>query len=376
MGAHLSEPILTKESDDGKDENLVYGVSSMQGWRNNMEDAHIHDLKTLQSGAFFAVFDGHGGSEVARYCAKNMTNRLKDLDSFKESKYLEALTEVYHIMDNDMLTDTGKIELDTFKDNTENAHHKMLEQQLGIKLNMSDNDAGCTAVSVLIKDGHYHVANAGDSRIVLCRGGTTIEMSQDHGPDLQSEIDRIHAAGGEIENGRVNGNLNLTRAIGDFCYKKNSDIPAKDQIICAEPDVESFPIHADDEFLVLACDGIWESKSSREVVEFVKERLDKGMSPVSSVVEELLDELVSPNVAETEGIGCDNMTCIVVDLASARRTKGALPEPSATHEPRLLNPEQGTAIAKRAASMGGSSPDGDEEMAGNEEEETTSDASV
>jgi len=69
------------------------------------------------------------------------------------------------------------------------------------------------------------VANAGDSRCVLCRNGVAIELSIDHKPDLPEELNRIHRAGGSVEEGRVMGNLNLSRSIGDLEYKKNNSIP-------------------------------------------------------------------------------------------------------------------------------------------------------
>ena len=44
---------------------------------------------------------------------------------------------------------------------------------------------------------------------------------------------------------------------GDHCYKKNKDLPLKDQMISALPDIKSVTLQEDDDFMVIACDGIW-----------------------------------------------------------------------------------------------------------------------
>lgn len=66
---------------------------------------------------------------------------------------------------------------------------------------------------------------------------------------------RICAAGGFVDFGRVNGNLALSRAIGDFEFKKSADLSPEQQIVTAFPDVIAHTITDDDEFLVIACDG-------------------------------------------------------------------------------------------------------------------------
>lgn len=101
--------------------------------------------------------------------------------------------------------------------------------------------AGCTAVVAVKFGNELYVANAGDSRGVLSRGGKAVALSEDHKPAHETERMRIIAAGGFLsEIGgvcRVNGNLNLSRAIGDLKYKSNVELPAKDQIITAQPDI-------------------------------------------------------------------------------------------------------------------------------------------
>ena len=82
-----------------------------------------------------------------------------------------------------------------------------------------ESQAGCTATMVLITPNEMYCANAGDSRTVMCEHGKAVELSKDHKPDLPTERTRILKAGGEVVDGRVNGMLALSRAIGDFDYK-------------------------------------------------------------------------------------------------------------------------------------------------------------
>ena len=72
---------------------------------------------------------------------------------------------------------------------------------------------------------------------------------------MPGEKARICAAGGFVDFGRVNGNLALSRAIGDFEFKKSADLSPEQQIVTAFPDVITHTITDDDEFLVIACDG-------------------------------------------------------------------------------------------------------------------------
>ena len=89
-----------------------------------------------------------------------------------------------------------------------------------------------------------------------------IGLSEDHKPANESEKSRITAAGGFVTDiggvPRVNGNLNLSRAIGDLKYKMNPALPVEAQIITAHPDVRIFELTKEDRFFILACDGIWD----------------------------------------------------------------------------------------------------------------------
>lgn len=149
-------------------------------------------------------------------------------------------------------------------------------------------DSGCTAVVAILHGKDLYVANAGDSRCVVCRNGQSLDMSIDHKPEDNLEYTRIKNAGGRVSmDGRVNGGLNLSRAIGDHAYKMKKDLPAHEQMISAQPDIKKITITDEDEFMILACDGIWNSLTSAEVVDFIKTRITDGTDKMSKICEEV-----------------------------------------------------------------------------------------
>ena len=77
---------------------------------------------------------------------------------------------------------------------------------------------------ILVTRTEVICANAGDSRTVLARAGRAKDMSEDHKPENPGELSRIQRAGGFVEDGRVNGMLALSRALGDFEYKGNDKL--------------------------------------------------------------------------------------------------------------------------------------------------------
>ncbi|CDJ35786.1 protein phosphatase 2C, putative [Eimeria mitis] len=200
--------------------------------------------------------------------------------------------------------------------------------------------AGSTALTVCVTPTRLIVANVGDSRCVLCRGREIVELSQDHKPQLAEERIRIYAAGGFLEMGRVNGNLNLSRALGDLVYKADDTLPPEKQILSGCPDIVTVNRDPEkDEFLVIGCDGIWELLSSAEVVEFVRRRIEHTPD-LCQILKELFDSLISPNPALFE-YGCDNMTAFIVDLkAEKRRQSAAAAAASAAASDTGLHPSQ------------------------------------
>ncbi|KAB5535154.1 phosphatase 2C-domain-containing protein [Coniochaeta sp. 2T2.1] len=303
MGQTLSEPVVEKTSDRGQDERLIYGVSAMQGWRISMEDSHTTVLDLLanveaskahpQKLSFFGVYDGHGGANVALYAGDNIHKIIAKQDTFKAGNYEQALKDGFLATDRAILS--GAIHTDP---------------------KMEDEVSGCTACVGLITDDKIYCANAGDSRGVLGVKGRAKPLSFDHKPQNEGEKARITAAGGFVDFGRVNGNLALSRAIGDFEFKKSAELAPEQQIVTAYPDVSVHDLGDDDEFAVIACDGIWDCQSSQAVVEFVRRGI-AAKQDLEKICENMMDNCLASN-SETGGVGCDNMTMVIIGFLRGR----------------------------------------------------------
>jgi len=122
---------------------------------------------------------------------------------------------------------------------------------------------GTTSCVVLITNDMIYCANAGDSRAVLCSAGEAVPLSEDHKPQKAEEQERIDKAGHCVEDDRVDGNLALSRAIGDFCYKDTNQNKPELQAVTCKPDIKELKRSANnDEFIIIACDGIWDCKTN------------------------------------------------------------------------------------------------------------------
>ena len=93
------------------------------------------------------------------------------------------------------------------------------------------------------------------------------------------------------------GNLNLSRSLGDLEYKQNKRLPPEDQMITANPDVVIETLSDDCDFMIIACDGVWDCKTNQEACDFVSERLKKNPNAkLSKIIEELLDEILATDI--------------------------------------------------------------------------------
>ncbi|XP_074039266.1 probable protein phosphatase 2C T23F11.1 isoform X2 [Leptinotarsa decemlineata] len=283
MGQTLSEPVTAKDTSCCQNSIFQVGSSCMQGWRINMEDSHTHILSLPDdpNTAFFAVYDGHGGSKVAEYAGKHLHKYIINRKEYKDGDIPQAMKKAF-------------LELDS---------HMHDEDSL------KQEASGTTAITILVKDNKLYCANVGDSRAVVSIKGQAEALSEDHKPSNQGEYDRITAAGGWVDCNRVNGNLALSRALGDFAFKRNSEKGPEDQIVT---DVVERSITSDWEFIVLACDGIWDVMSNKEVVSYVRENIANGLEP-EEICENLMMHCLAPD-CQMAGLGCDNMTVVIVAL--------------------------------------------------------------
>jgi len=214
------------------------------------------------------------------------------------------------------------------------------DEQVVVDPNLLTRDStpegqGCTAMVVLVVSSadsgmQLICGNAGDSRAVLSRkGGVALALSDDHKPNLSSESERITNAGGfvwadEAGQARAQGDLNLSRALGDLRYKTNNKLSPDAQIITAYPEVRVVPLVDQDEFLILACDGIWDCYSNQELIDIVRPKLVQSSregANISGLCGELCDRCLCVSMdyecPSFDWRGCDNMTLIIVQLCNS-----------------------------------------------------------
>ncbi|KAI8070257.1 phosphatase 2C-like domain-containing protein [Thamnidium elegans] len=293
MGQTLSEPITEKTSTHGSNKKYFYGCSHMQGWRLTMEDAHTTLLKLGDTDfSFFGVFDGHGGSSIAHYTGQTLYKKVLESEYFEKKEYAKAMTDAFLTLDKCLIEDND----------------------------FAYDPSGCTAVTALVTDeDEIIVANAGDSRAVISIAGKVKPLSYDHKPTDEAEMERIINAGGFVDFGRVNGNLALSRAIGDFEFKQNEKLPAEKQAVTCNPDIITHKITKDDEFFVLACDGIWDCMSNQEVVDFVHSGVAEDKA-LETICENMMDHCLA-DAQTSNGLGYDNMSVMIIGILNGKTEK-------------------------------------------------------
>ncbi|KAI3826287.1 hypothetical protein L1987_00333 [Smallanthus sonchifolius] len=282
------------------------------GTRRLNEDQHIiiDDLSKHLGDAykwglpssFYAIFDGHGGSEAATYI-KEHAMRLFFEDSDLPQAAPAGASDSDDVVDNDF-----------FLKQVEESHHKAFlqaDQALADECSVSGY-CGTTALTVLIMGRRIIIANAGDCRAVLRRNGSAMQITQDHrGSTCLHEKERCERLGGYFdEDGYLNGQLGVTRALGDWHMKK-------DKFLIAEPDVRQMVLTDNDEFMIIACDGIWDVLSNQEAVAFVRCQL-RQHNDAQRCAKELINQALRLH-------STDNLTVIVVCFSSHTYTPAAQP---------------------------------------------------
>lgn len=248
----------------------VAGHSAMQGWRLHMEDACIMcDLGLGYS--LIGVFDGHAGSSTAKFAAANLRSILQ---STTEWAIFAAASNPAATIDT-----LGLALIKAFVE---------MDSQLRARPEVVEGRdmSGSTAIVAVLTPMHIVVANLGDSRCVLRSGGKAISMSEDHKPECPEEAARISQAGGFVADNRVNGELAMSRALGDFRYKDRTDLHhTKQKVICV-PDIAVHERTGADELLLLACDGVFDVMSNSEAVEYLHKVISvDGLGPVDAAAD-------------------------------------------------------------------------------------------
>ncbi|PGH27657.1 hypothetical protein AJ80_00671 [Polytolypa hystricis UAMH7299] len=295
---------------------------SISGSTESSDSTHVIETDN----GYFAIFDGHAGTFAAEWCGKKLhlileevmkknpntpVPELLDLAFTSVDQHFEKLpvknsgcTAVAAVLrwedrvtaaplavtsnsSSAQATDTKGA---TEKENTEPSKNKLSEPTCSVPPFSKPTETTTSRHRVL------YTANVGDARIVLCRNGKALRLSYDHKGSDENEGKRIMNAGGLILNNRVNGVLAVTRALGDSYMK---------ELVTGHPYTTETVIQPSaDEFLILACDGLWDVCSDQEAVDLIRETEDPQAA--SKI---LVDHALSR-------FSTDNLSCMIVRFDS------------------------------------------------------------
>ncbi|KAF2005563.1 PP2C-domain-containing protein [Amniculicola lignicola CBS 123094] len=285
---------------------------------------------------YFAIFDGHAGTFAADWCGKKLHLLLEDMIRRNPNTPIpELLDQTFTTVDQQLeklpLKNSGctaVIAVLRWEDripNSQSSTGSVLFAPAAvsaIKNADSEGKDAAPAQDAAQPEAHpvetklrndatrqrvLYTANVGDARIVLCRNGRALRLSYDHKGSDENEGRRVASAGGLILNNRVNGVLAVTRALGD-AYMKD--------LVTGHPYTTETVIQPDqDEFLILACDGLWDVCSDQEAVDLVRSTQDPQAAS-KALVEHALARFST-----------DNLSCMVVrfDNKALRQRKNETP---------------------------------------------------
>ena len=320
-----------------------YGISEAIGARPTMEDRTIvvqsllyeprhgyyknepkNTLEELAMTTFAAVFDGHGGDECSNYLCEVLPSQVRQ-HMYAEREALTAAIE-------------SSRSLARPEHATEDPASELMRKILKKAYLKTDKDfitpknapqSGSTAATLIIMGRRLFAANVGDSRVVLCRtGGQCVELTSDHKPSRPDEAARVRAAGGFILHKRVMGELAITRAFGDKSFKMgikamledeadeiarglNENSEAKDltaPLVSAEPEIASLVMSHSDEFLLLACDGLFDVFRSQDAIALARQELIAHRGEPAEVARILSDQAIRVRRSR------DNVSILIIVL--------------------------------------------------------------
>ncbi|XP_048442537.1 protein phosphatase 2C 56 [Pyrus x bretschneideri] len=303
----------------GRNKGVTWGFTSVIGRRREMEDAvavipsfmsrtcdHVGGCTAPGSRSsaeispvhFFGVYDGHGGNQVAKFCAERMHEVIaqewdrETIDGYEWRRRWEAAFSIgFERADNELMAESVAPEM-----------------------------VGSTAVVAVLSGCQIIISNCGDSRALLCRGTETIPLTVDQKPDREDELKRIEGDGGKVINwngARVFGVLAMSRAIGDR-YLRPWIIPV--------PEVTFMTRTDEDECLILASDGLWDVMTNDEVGEVARHHLRRRRRSISTLDDVSPAQVVADYLTEIAygRNSSDNISIVVVDLKTKRKRQQRL----------------------------------------------------
>jgi serine/threonine protein phosphatase PrpC len=333
--AKLTAEDIRKETAQGEcaQQQYVYAMSSMKGIRPRMEDAHIvrtslpvHGHEPLRDHSLFCVFDGHGGDFTSRFLEEMLTEILSRRKELMEYAALppkgrssrsdvngilllkKAITKSFSEIDCSLLPQQRERNRNFLKD-VQNSDHVERKDNIMSFITYYER-SGSTAIVVLLTPSHIVCANVGDSRAILRRASTAVPLSFDHKPSNIPERLRIERAGGSVKGKRIDGDLAVSRAFGDFVHKNNTSLASSKQKVTCAPDVSVCRRDSkNDQFLVLACDGIWDVISNDECSNLVNDAIVSSKrfpQDLATICEDVIDESFHERRSR------DNLTVMII----------------------------------------------------------------
>ncbi|KAI3399089.1 hypothetical protein diail_7889 [Diaporthe ilicicola] len=285
---------------------------------------------------YFAIFDGHAGTFAADWCGKKLHIILEDVIKKNPNVPIpELLDQTFTTVDTQLeklpLKNSGctaAVAVMRWEDRVPSNSSQTGSQSIAPALakaaeKPSEGSEAKTEAAKQNPEAEHaklkgiasrqrvlYTANVGDARIILCRSGKALRLSYDHKGSDENEGKRISNAGGLILNSRVNGVLAVTRALGDSYMK---------DLVTGHPYTTETVIQPDiDEFIIIACDGLWDVCSDQEACDLVRNVQDPGAASKL-----LVDHALAR-------FSTDNLSCMIV-----RFDKDALVERQANRGSRL-----------------------------------------
>ena len=250
--------------------------------KNNDKEIEIEGSNNLE--IVDNSLTSHSSSQIDTLSEQELN--IKNLEIIdKPSKYNSPLK----LIETDLIEEEHNIEVDIFKFGgfTFDYDNRKINKKL-IAYN-----TGCTANIAFIKQGYIYIANVGDSLAVLYQNGKAIKLNLEHKLNLSGEKERIINSGSKIINNRIEGRLNLTRAIGDFSFKNKLNLKNFEQAVIAYPEIHKFKITDDMEFILMASDGVWDCVSTQKLCQNISIKLKKEKIDKKIILRNLFDRIIS-----------------------------------------------------------------------------------
>ncbi len=154
------------------------------------------------------------------------------------------------------------------------------------------SNIGSTANVAVILNGFIYIANVGDSLAVSFQNGIAQKLNSEHNLDLPSEKERIRLSGTSIIHNRIEGRLNLTRALGDFNFKSKKGLNLHEQPVIVMPEINKYEITQETEFILIGTDGLWDCVDIQKLCENISWKLKKGVNK-KTILNDIFDNILS-----------------------------------------------------------------------------------